>query len=240
MNSTTSYLNTPPATPTLTDKYTDLSLGNGSVVSAKSLEDYYQLLNIHFVHSALMPNASKIKANAGFTWPEVHFIIATNRLELFARSSAQTKQYLEFKHELKELKVSILDHILNEELRWKMEDLREEGEIFAHESDIKILYNKFPYYFEEDVSHLCVWSKVRIPTDPNSDVGDISEETREQIRKYIENTFIKPLGITWDDVEWFKNWTSLQSVRSISHIHVLIKGGDKNKIEEMIETGGVV
>ncbi|KAG2732508.1 hypothetical protein G9P44_004925 [Scheffersomyces stipitis] len=231
-SSTASYLATPPATPTLVSKTKELS----TFASGKSLDEYYQILNIQEVRSELMPNMSKVKVDKPFTWNEVHFIVTTNQLELFARSQAATDRYLKFKHDLKESKVNILDHILANEVRWDVEDLREEGAIFADKSDLRIIHNRFPYYFEDDVSHLCVWSKVRIPTDPNSADGDITTETRNKINQYIEETFIRPLGLTWEQVEWFKNWTSLQSVKSISHIHVLIKGGDKNKIEQMVES----
>ena len=101
---------------------------------------------------------------------------------------------------------------------------------------ISILYNKFPYYFEPNVKHICIWSKLKIPVDKNSEVGDISVMTKKLINRYLEKTFVAK-GISWDQIVWFKNWLSLQSVRSISHIHVILKDVDDKFVDELISGG---
>lgn len=172
-----------------------------------------------------MPNASKVKANP-FKWEEIKYIVEQNQLELFARSQEETVRYLDFKHRLKKAGVPILDHIIKHELHWKEDELKQEGDFFSDPSTTTVIYNQFPYYFEPQVKHLCAWSKVYVPADPSSPCGDISPETRAKIDDYVYKTFIEPNGLDKENVCWFKNWESLQSVKSISHIHILINDVD--------------
>jgi hypothetical protein len=69
-----------------------------------------------------------------------------------------------------------------------------------------------------------VWTKVPIPTlaEPNPNAGDITPEARKLISNFVERTFSQHLGA--DNVLWFKNWASIQSVPSVGHIHVLLRG----------------
>ena len=214
------YLNTPPTTP-VTSK---VSFGH-RLLKSLSLEETYKLLNINIIQSSVMPNASKVKASP-FKWEEIKYIVEHNQLELFARSQEETVRYLDFKHRLKKAGVSILDHIIKQELHWKEDALKQEGDFFSDPSTTTVIYNQFPYYFEPQVKHLCAWSKVYIPADPNSPCGDISPETRAKIDDYVFKTFIEPNGLDKENICWFKNWESLQSVKSISHIHILINDVD--------------
>ncbi|EMG46929.1 hypothetical protein G210_2805 [Candida maltosa Xu316] len=200
-----------------------------------------------------MPQPSKIKHGDPFSWSDIQFIIRSNQLEIFARSEQQTVKYHNFKQWLKDQNISINDYLLNHELHWKESDIRDqihevsdeysveypEDLIFYNRDDISILYNKFPYYFDNNVKHLCIWSKLRIPVDKESPVGDISERTKKIIHRYLEKTFVEK-GISWDQIVWFKNWLTLQSVRSISHIHVILKDVDDEFIEKLIGGSGEV
>ena len=232
-NFNNSQLQTPPTSPVSFDKY-------------------YAYYNIQLEQSKLMPQLSKIKNGDPFTWSDIQFIIKSNQLEIFARSRQQTIKYHKFKQWLKDNKLSINDYLLDYELHWKELELREqqhelvsdkeysidypEDLIFHNPSDISILYNKFPYYFEPNVKHICIWSKLKIPVDKNSEVGDISVMTKKLINRYLEKTFVAK-GISWDQIVWFKNWLSLQSVRSISHIHVILKDVDDKFVDELINGG---
>ena len=60
--------------------------------------------------------------------------------------------------------------------------------------------------------------------------------TKKLINRYLEKTFVAK-GISWDQIVWFKNWLSLQSVRSISHIHVILKDVDDKFVDELISGG---
>lgn len=82
--------------------------------------------------------------------------------------------------------------------------------------------NDWPYGFEEGIHHLLVWSKTPIPVDDEK--GDVTPESRRLIEEFIEEFFVRPLGEGGkDQVQWFKNWVSLQSVRGVDHVHVLVR-----------------
>ncbi|KAK6198877.1 uncharacterized protein RJT21DRAFT_51881 [Scheffersomyces amazonensis] len=219
---TGSYLNSPPATPDLKTKFEAITS------------------QICVIQSPLMPNPSKIK-NQAFAWDEVEYIVENNHLEILARSRSETKRYLEFKHILKERGTTVLEYLMNHELKWDKKDLKQTAVndtiIFNDPTEIKIMYNKFPYYFEDDVHHLCVWSKKSIPADINSEEGDISDDMKRIIETFVEKTFVKLIGVPRDQLLWFKNWGVLQSVKDVSHIHILIKDIDgefKPKIDELL------
>lgn len=188
-------------------------------------------IKIHTVHLAAMPNPSKVK-HTPFTWEETRMIVDNNQLTLLARSPQMTEKYLDFKQVLNQSGVSILDHVLANELGWSPEDLIEgtEGLQLMQPEHLKVIYNLFPYYFADNVIHLCVWSKVRILPDAASVEGDISPQTRHEITEYIRKSITEPLGLDDDNVCWFKNWDSLQSVKAISHVHVLLRGALKEAV----------
>ncbi|ODV80872.1 uncharacterized protein CANTADRAFT_47954 [Suhomyces tanzawaensis NRRL Y-17324] len=217
-----SYLHTPPTTP----------------VATTHIEALYKQFNIKIVHHHTMPNPSKVKKTP-FSWLEIRYIISTNQLELFARSQEATDRYLKFKQHLKDQNVGIMDHVLNNELQWDAAGLRTGDSLFTNPQDLKIIYNQFPYYVPHNVKHFCVWTKVRICGDPNSPIGDILPQTRDVISRYVEKTFVEKYGLSWDQIVWFRNWDSLQSVKSISHIHVIVKDLEVPD-EEIIGTSGSV
>lgn len=235
LSNTNQQLNTPPASPV-------------------GFEKYYTQFKIQLHHSDLMPQPSKIKSEEPFSWSEIEFIIKTNQLEIFARSEEQTIKYHNFKRWLKDSNTLVNDYLLNHELHWKESDIRDQEHdlpqeysieypqdlIFYNKDDISILYNKFPYYFDTNVKHLCIWSKLRISVDKNSPDGDISNRTRKIIHRYLEKTFVEKGGLSWDQIVWFKNWLTLQSVRAISHIHVILRDVDDKFIEELIGGSGEV
>lgn len=191
-------------------------------------------IQIHTIYLNAMPNPSKVKYTP-FTWEETRTIVDNNHLTLLARSPQMTAKYLDFKQRLKQSGVSILDHVLASELGWSSDDLIEEveGVQLMQPEHLKVIYNLFPYYFADDVIHLCVWSKVRILPDAASAEGDISPQTKDEINQYIRESITKPLGLEDDNVCWFKNWDSLQSVKAISHVHVLLRGALKEDVNAL-------
>lgn len=102
---------------------------------------------------------------------------------------------------------------------------------FADPSDYRVLKNDWPYGLTPGITHIVVWSRTVIPTDPKT--GDVTAESRELIRNFVKSYFVDKLGPGAEDhVMWFKNWVSLQSVRSLEHIHVLVKDVDPAVLEE--------
>jgi len=99
---------------------------------------------------------------------------------------------------------------------------------FEDPSDYKILLNDWPYGVTPNITHIVVWGKTPIATD--STRGDVTDESREIIKDFVERMFAKRLGDA-NRVTWFKNWVSLQSVRALEHIHVLVKDATKEDLE---------
>lgn len=210
------------------------------------------------VHSPGMP-PSKIK-DKPYEWQEVEDIVAANKLEKFARSLQQTENYHQFKRQLQKTHTTVFKHLLINELRWydakanggmSWDDVVRESvpdesivinpgsyKLFMNAADVKIVPNHFPYYFQADVVHLCVWSKLRIEPDASSEKGDISPKTREIIEKYVVKTFVHGLGMDRSDLVWFKNWEALQSVKSISHLHVLARGISHEQLQKVLYLAG--
>ena len=92
---------------------------------------------------------------------------------------------------------------------------------FAEPSDYVVLINDWPYGFGEGIVHLLVWSKTPIPVD---DVrGDVTPQSRRLIEVFVERYFVREVEGGRQNVLWFKNWVSLQSVRGVDHVHVIVR-----------------
>ncbi|KAF3990814.1 hypothetical protein FT663_00639 [Candidozyma haemuli var. vulneris] len=205
---------------------------------------------ITVIHSPDMPSASKISERP-YTWPEVRDIVKYNDLDAFARSGEQTESYLAFKRYLKQHNSTVFRHIVTSTLGWRRLDeldgvkdnnitVDASGDaLFTNPDDLKIVRNDFPYYFEDDVTHLCVWTKRRIESDPNSKMGDLSQASRDIIEQYVDQTIVKHLGIPRENLVWFRNWDALQSVKEISHVHIVIKGMTQEQLGQILGTPGV-
>lgn len=108
---------------------------------------------------------------------------------------------------------------------------------FADPSDYRVLINDWPYGLTPDITHIVVWTRTLIPTDPDS--GDVTPESRQLIRDFVQTYFVDKLGSdAADRVMWFKNWVSLQSVRALEHIHVLVKDVDQAQLRELVPEYG--
>ncbi|PYI34257.1 hypothetical protein BP00DRAFT_390670 [Aspergillus indologenus CBS 114.80] len=100
---------------------------------------------------------------------------------------------------------------------------------FADPADYKILRNDWPYGLSPGIAHLVVWLRTPVAVDPHD--GDLTPESRALIEGFVLRTFVGRLAAERglfadsprDHVLWFKNWTALQSVRSLEHIHVLVR-----------------
>ena len=120
-------------------------------------------------------------------------------------------------------------YILQHKLPWGSPPFTYLSSIPFHEpSDYKILVNDWPYGITLDTTHIVVWSKTPIETDAEN--GDVTSESRRIIQEFVDRTFVKRLGDK-ERVMWFKNWVSLQSVRALEHIHVLVRDVTKDDLE---------
>jgi Protein of unknown function (DUF3605) len=110
---------------------------------------------------------------------------------------------------------------------------------FADERDFKILPNDWPYGMEPGILHIVVWLKNRLEAEPGR--GDMTPKTRGQVEEFVEKRFVERVeGLTGtrEKVQWFKNWTALQSVPGLEHVHVLVRDVPEEIVLEW--TGGEV
>lgn len=60
----------------------------------------------------------------------------------------------------------------------------------------------------------------------------MTPESRSITEQFVKKYFLDTLGPDGGDrVVWFKNWVALQSVRTLEHIHVLVRDVDDDTLE---------
>lgn len=167
------------------------------------------------------------------TWDDLKSIIANNQLEQLKRLPSDLRKYLAWSYNIKKQYGGITNYVIKERLRWT--PIHDSGPpLFEHvsetpfevRSDYAVLLNDWPYGFEDGIAHILVWSKTPIKVDDTR--GDVTEESRELIERFVKEMFVDELGEGGRErVLWFKNWVSLQSVRGVDHVHVLVKDAPK-------------
>ncbi|KAF2431553.1 hypothetical protein EJ08DRAFT_180166 [Tothia fuscella] len=180
------------------------------------------------------------------TWDDLKEIIGNNDLQLLTRLPSQLKKYLAWTTKTKEEYGDMTTFLLQKRLYWEPKPSTDPAAPptfpyknpvpFANRSDYRILVNDWPYGLSPGIKHICVWLKVRLPLVES---GDLSDNGREMVERFVDDTFVKGLGVEGQDrVQWFKNWAGLQSVQGIEHIHVLLRDVDEDKLAGVVETLG--
>jgi hypothetical protein len=155
------------------------------------------------------------------SWKEVTDLINRNRIDLFIRRPSDLRTYREYCDKLVKEYGSVMAFVMQERLKWN--DLTPKGEPFSDASDIKILYNDWPYGIDAKIKHLVVWTKFELqaaPVSSSNPNGDLTPDARRQINDFVDRTFVDRCGR--DNVIWFKNWSSLKSIHAVEHFHVML------------------
>lgn len=84
-----------------------------------------------------------------------------------------------------------MEFVLSKRLGWK-EPISAEGKPFEKDTDIKILWNDWPYGIDPKIVHLVVWTKFELKDD--LETGDLTDEARSEIDAFVEETFRKKVG----------------------------------------------
>ncbi|KAF2029498.1 hypothetical protein EK21DRAFT_112871 [Setomelanomma holmii] len=164
------------------------------------------------------------------TWDEVKELVRIDRVDKFHRVPSELRRYRHFTHRLVKEYGSIMRFMLDERLKWTSMEPR--GRPFEYDSDVKILYNDWPYGLDPAIVHLVVWTKFELEDDPET--GLSTPESRQEIEAYVQRTF----GSKTKEFVWFKNWKSLKSVHAVEHFHVMLYKPDEEFVREI--TGGDV
>ncbi|ENH61023.1 hypothetical protein FOCG_10032 [Fusarium oxysporum f. sp. radicis-lycopersici 26381] len=163
-----------------------------------------------------------------FSWAEVRDIIQTNRLEKFKRVPSELRRYKAFTFYLKQKYGSIANFIHEHRLGWST-PLTPRGAPFEFEDDYKILWNDAPYGVDPRIAHLVVWTKFDLVEDPAT--GDLTDKARKEIDDFVTKTF--RAHIPEENVLWFRNWHSLQSVNTVQHFHVMLFNPDPDFVRKV-------
>ncbi|KAH7388749.1 hypothetical protein BKA66DRAFT_414637 [Pyrenochaeta sp. MPI-SDFR-AT-0127] len=173
------------------------------------------------------------------SWSNLHHLISTNQLEELKRWPSALKAYLAWTAHVKEKFGNVMTYLLQQRLFWNpIED--EKGALrfavrddtpFADSEDFKILRNDWGYAFEPGIRHIVVWLKQRLPVDEE---GALSQEGYRSVEDFVRSEFRQKASeeVEGSKIIWFKNTTNLQSVRSLEHVHVLVKDVEAGVLEE--------
>lgn len=181
-------------------------------------------------------------------WEDLKGIIAANDLAILKRKPSDLRRYIKWTNQTKDTYGSITAFILNERLHWETSPAPSGGGPsfqcnntvpFTDPNDYKILLNDWPYGFTPDVTHIVVWSKVRIPEQKPE--GYLTPDSVALVEGFVQRTFIDPLSSNrakadhqHDRVLWFRNWTGLQSVRGLEHVHVLVRDAPQDFLKAWV------
>jgi len=86
---------------------------------------------------------------------------------------------------------SVMEFVLTKRLGWKL-PIAADGRPFEKESDMRILWNDWPYGIDEKIAHLVVWTKFELEDDPTTD--DLTIHARKQIDDFVDGTFGDKVG----------------------------------------------
>jgi hypothetical protein len=158
----------------------------------------------------------------------------TNNLSVLKRTPSDLRRYMKWTVDTKAKYGSMSNYILQNRLpsSWGNPPFTPASTTpFQDSSDFRALLNDWPYGLDQDITHIVVWSRTLIPVEEST--GDLTPESRERVKEFVKTYFVERLGEGGEDkVMWFKNWVSLQSVRALEHIHVLVRGVSDDTLEE--------
>ncbi|KAG7193081.1 uncharacterized protein KQ657_001198 [Scheffersomyces spartinae] len=172
-------------------------------------------------------------------WEQIKLMVEKDEIGYFYRSEESKLKYYKLKEKCQKEGITLYQNLVVHSLNWYTHKegvplgkngLPDDKDIivkelnptlFADPSDYKFLVNEYGYDFPKNLIHLCLWFKNFMVPDPKSDVGDISIETKHVIERGLQN-LLEPVGVKRDQYVWFKNWAALQSIRLLSHVHVVI------------------
>jgi hypothetical protein len=116
---------------------------------------------------------------------------------------------------LKKKHGSVLEYVQRYRLKWDSITPSAGDNPFRDPGDWKVLYNDWPYFVDEEITHLVVWTKFLIDEDETT--GEVREDGKRIIEEFIETMFCGDgrMGMERDRIVWFKNWKSLKSVHAL-------------------------
>ncbi|KAM3162909.1 hypothetical protein ACU8KH_03175 [Lachancea thermotolerans] len=179
------------------------------------------------------------------SWDQILDLIASGELQELKRTPRVAELYQQYRAELAAQHTTVVDAVIDRKLRWDRCELAAldarlptaEARAAAMLSDpalYKLLPNDFPYDFDPRVFHLVLWSKVRIPLYKHHGSRETVPAVYDKIQSFL-SAKLRPHGVR--NFAWFINYPHLQSVKAVSHIHILIYTEDAHVISDILEGG---
>ncbi|KAI1378337.1 hypothetical protein F4677DRAFT_391902 [Hypoxylon crocopeplum] len=167
-------------------------------------------------------------------WEDMKKVIGENNLSVLKRKPSDLRRYMKWTAETKAEYGSMPNYLIRHRLpqTWGSPPFAPASNIpFHDQSDYRVLINDWPYGLTPNLTHIVVWSRTTIETDPET--GDMTPESRSAVTGFVKRFFVDSLGLDGEDkVLWFKNWVALQSVRALEHIHVIVRDVEKDILNE--------
>ncbi|CUS24456.1 LAQU0S16e02124g1_1 [Lachancea quebecensis] len=179
------------------------------------------------------------------SWDQILDLIASGELQDLKRTPRVAELYQQYRADLAEQHTTVVDAVIDRKLCWDRRELAAldarlptpEARAAAILSDptlYKLLPNDFPYDFDPRVSHLVLWSKVRIPLYKHCGSREMVPAVYDKIQSFLQEK-LRPHGVR--HFTWFINYPHLQSVKAVSHIHILIYTENTHVISDILESG---
>lgn len=163
------------------------------------------------------------------SWEQAREYVYNGHLELFKRSPEGTAKYQKHKETLTgDISIAVCG-----KLGWDPQEIIDLNTVrfpngtqkveaaFSSSNWFKTTINDFPYDFEDGIQHLLVWSKISLPLyDENSET--IQNATYNRILNFLKYNLEVKYHLDSKDYLFFINYNNLQSVRGISHLHLLL------------------
>ena len=120
-------------------------------------------------------------------WNQVKELVHENQLQAFQRVPSELRRYRAYTYKLAEQYGSVARFILEQRLRWIAPVVPSGNPPFQDDTDIKILWNDWPYGLDPRIVHLVVWTKFDLASDPET--GDLTAQARDEIERFVTMTF---------------------------------------------------
>ena len=172
------------------------------------------------------------------SWDQICGFIASGALERLHRTFQVTARYQEYRKQLSLENTTVADAILDRKLCWDRTELASldprTTPPLSSTQLYKLLKNDFPYDLDPRAHHLVLWSKIYIPLYPHPNSREMDPTVRDLIQSFLEANLAL---YNIHKFTWFINYPHLQSVKTLSHIHILIFTEDTKVIDEILKKG---
>jgi hypothetical protein len=167
------------------------------------------------------------------SWPAIQNAIQSNQMHQISRDPLCLRGYLKELDRARTSPGGMTTHVRSEVLKWPLpspdsqDQANKEG--FANTSNYKVLPNAYPYAFDESVKHYVVWCNFFFRADAQ---GVLTQESHHEVANWVRKHFGAYFGE--DQVVFWRNPRSSQSVPGLEHFHVLVHDGRPGEMQLLL------